>query len=158
MIDHDTTMNYDELCGIKMVLSSVCRYIDFLNESGKFLDKDEINIHTDSQFVYKILNIDGYPKIDYYYELLMGIFELCNKLKNHDKAINIIKISSHKGNKGNQIADKLAKEAANTARMCKFGESKFLRYDLRKNPINVDIAKDMIKLRKLIKMKGKMNG
>ena len=40
-----------------------------------------------------------------------------------------------------------------TARMCKFGNNKFLRYDLRKNPIsnNVDISKDMIKLRKWIK-------
>ena len=43
------------------------------------------------------------------------------------------------------------REAANTARMCKFGESRLTRYDLKKNPINVDIAKDLIKLRKRIK-------
>ena len=114
-----------------MVLSSVCRYIDVLEETNKSLNENESNIYTDSQFVYKLLNIDGYPKIDYYYKLLMTIFELCNKLNKNGKHINTIKINSHKGNKGNQMADKLAKEAANTARLCKFGDTKFLRYDLR---------------------------
>ena len=68
----------------------------------------------------------------------MSIFILCNNLETSKKHINIIKISSHKGEHGNQIADKLTKEAANTARMCKFGDSRFIKYDMAKNPINVE--------------------
>ena len=151
VIDHDTTINYAELYGIKLVLSSLCRYSDFLSESNKRIKEENINIYTDSQFVFNILNEDGYSKIDYYYKLLMIIFDLCNKLAKNGKHINIIKINSHKGNSCNQIADKLAREAANMAQMCKFGESRLTRYDLKKNPINVDIAKDLIKLRKRIK-------
>ena len=66
--------------------------------------------------------------------------------------INIVKVYSHKGNHGNQMADKIAREAANIARMCKFGDSKFVKYKLQYNPVNVDIAKDLIKLRKKIKL------
>ena len=40
--------------------------------------------------------------------------------------------------------------------MCKYGKSRFIKYDLRKNPIDVDIAKDLIKLRKQLKEKRKM--
>ena len=87
--------------------------------------------------------------------MLQVIFDLCCKLDNNNIKINIIKISSHKGNYSNQMADQLAKSAANLLNMCKYGESKFIRYDLRKNPVNVDIAKDLIKLRKLWKKQRK---
>ena len=151
VIDHDTTINYAELIGVKMVLSSMLRYIEFLKNDKHKVEIENINIYTDSQFVFNLLNEDGYPKIDYYYKLLMVIFTLCNELKKDNIDINIVKVSSHKGIHGNQIADKLAKEAANVARLCKFGESKFIRYNIANNPINVDIAKDLIKLRKKIK-------
>ena len=61
--------------------------LTFLKELNKSLVVDEINIFTDSQFVYNLLNIDGYPKKDYYYKLLMTIFELCNKLEKDEKHI-----------------------------------------------------------------------
>ena len=112
VIDHDITINYAELMGIKMVLSSVSRYIEYLNENDGKMMETNINIYTDSQFVISLLNEDGYPKINYYYGLLMSIFILCNNLQTSNKHINIIKIGSHKGEHGNQIADKLAKEAA----------------------------------------------
>ena len=103
------------------------RYIEFVNESNGKILKKNINIYTDSEFVFKLLNKDGYPKLDYYYKLLLIIFELCNKLENEDMNINIIQIYGHKENQGNPMADKIAKEAANIARMCKFGDSKFIR-------------------------------
>ena len=89
--------------------------------------------------------------MDYYYKLLLIIFELCGNLNNENINVNIIKINSHKGNQGNQMA----REAANIARMCKFGDSKFIRYRLDKNPVNVDIAKDIIKLEKMLKTRRK---
>ena len=155
VIDHDTTINYAELIGIKLVLSSVLRYIEYVNNQNGKMNKNNINIYTDSQFVFNMLNKDGYPKLDYYYKLLLTIFDLCAHLKNASMNINIIKINSHKGNQGNQMADKIAREAANIARMCKFGDSKFIKYRLDKNPVNVDIAKDMIKLKKMLKTKRK---
>ena len=151
VIDDDTTINYAELIGVKMVLSSMLRYVEYMNDNKCDINIENINIHTDSQFVFGLLNEDRYPKIDYYYKLLMVIFTLCNELGKNGIHINIFKISSHRGDHGNQIADKLAKEAANMARLCKFGDSKFIKYDIAKNPINVDIAKDLIKLRKKIK-------
>ena len=155
VVDHDTTINYTELIGVKMVLSSVLRYIEFLKGLKRKVNKTNVNIHTDSQFVYRMMNKDGYPKLDYIYKLLQVIFDLCHKLGNYNININIIKVSSHKGNYGNQMADQLAKSAANLAKMCKYGESKFIRYELRKNAVNVDIAKDLIKLRKLWKKQRK---
>ena len=29
--------------------------------------------------------------------------------------------------------------------MCKYGETKIVKYNMNKNPVNVDIAKDLIK-------------
>ena len=157
VIDHDTTINYAELIGVQMVLLSIWRYVKFvleLNESNKdqiILDDLNINIHTDSMLVFRLLNKDGYPKLDYIYKLLQSMFEICNKLKCYNININIIKVRSHKGNYGNQMADQLAKSAANLANMCKYGKSKFIKYNISKNAVNVDIAKDSIKLRKHLK-------
>ena len=56
-IDHDTTINYCELNGIKMI------YNDVLNEMNKFnqrySDTRFINIYTDSKFVIDNLSISG---------------------------------------------------------------------------------------------------
>ena len=100
-----------------------------------------------------MFNKDGYPNLDYTYKILQSIFKLCNKLDQNNIVINVIKVSSHKGNYGNQMEDQLAKSAANLANMCKYGESKFIKYNMNINPINVDIAKDLIKLRKQRKNK-----
>ena len=129
-----------------------------LNESKDeqiILDGLNINIHTDSMVVYRLLNKDGYPKLNHIYKLLQSIFEVCHKLDHYNININIIKVRSHKGNYGNQMADKLAKSAANLANMCKYGQSKFIKYDIKKNDVNVDIAKDLIKLRKKLKQERK---
>ena len=76
---------------------------------------------------------------------------------NNNIYVNINKISSHKGIDGNETADKLAKQAATFARMCKYGESRTIKYDMSKNPIQVDIAKDLIRLRKQRKKARKFN-
>ena len=60
----------------------------------------------------------------------------------------MLKIKGHIGNIGNKMADSLAREAANIAKMCKNGESNLIRYDMRKNHVTVDITKDLIQLRK----------
>ena len=60
VIDHDTTINYAELYGIKLVLSSICRYNEYLKESNEKIKEENINIYTDSQFLFNILNEDGY--------------------------------------------------------------------------------------------------
>ena len=147
MVDHDTSINYCELLGIKLVLQSVKNFIDYCKEDSLLLKVNYINIFTDSKFVCDILNICGYPKYDYYYKILIHIFKLCKELENDNINININKINSHIGIDGNEKADKLAKEAAKLARECKFGGNKFINYDCNKNPVQIDIEKDLIKLR-----------
>ena len=78
-----------------------------------------------------MLHKDGYQVLEYIYILLQSIFELCNQLNKHKIEINMIKVNSHKGNYGNQMADQLAKSAANLANMCKYGESNFIKYNLK---------------------------
>ena len=147
VLDHDTTINYCELYGIKMVVSSFLRYLNFCNNNGINKNGAEINIFTDSQFVCDIMSKNGYPKLEYYYNLLQSIFVLCNELNRNNIIINLIKIDAHKGIAGNTNADLLAKEAAIWARMSKYGEANVVKYNMNKNPVNVDIAKDLIKLR-----------
>ena len=62
--------------------------------------------------------------------------------------VPIIKISSHIGICGNQHADALAKAAATIACNCKYNFDDTIRYNTFKNPINVDISKDIIYLNK----------
>ena len=73
-IDHDTTINYCELIGIKMVLNSLHKYISFCDEYKMVTSCKFINIYTDSKFVCDILDIAGYPKYDYYYELIRDFY------------------------------------------------------------------------------------
>ena len=146
-IDHDTTINYAELFAIKLVCDSVARFIDYIKQDGKYHNFSYINIYTDSQFVCSMFDKNSYPQFEYYYILLQNIFQQCHRLNEQEISINIIKINSHKGIKGNEIADKLAKDGAMLARDCKFGKSNIIKYKMHKNPVNVDIAKDLVKLR-----------
>ena len=156
-IDHDTTINYCELMGVKIILQSVLRYTKFQNQYDKEIDFEFVNIFTDSSFVFNMLEENGYPKIDYYYEPIQEIFDICNRLGKMSIDINIIKVKSHIGIEGNRRADVLAKEAANLAKMCKIGESKLVKYNINKNHVSVDIAKDLIQLRKKEKENRKHN-
>ena len=57
---------------------------------------------------------------------------------------------------GNENVDKIAKHATTIARMCKYGEKRTVYYNMGKNPVQVDIAKDLIKLRRQRKKERKM--
>ena len=148
-INHDTTINFCELNGIKMVVS------DCLNDLNRFKQKYEyekyINIFTDSQFVIDQLDIGWYPDYQYYYRVIDQIYELVNELNNFNVKINIIKIPSHIGIRGNTIADTLAKQAAIIAHNCKYKLDDIMYYNTYLNPINVDISKDLIYLNKWYK-------
>ena len=89
MVDHDTSINYCELFGIKLVLQSVKNFIDYCKENSLLLKVNYINVFTDSKFICDISNIYGYPKYDYYYKLLVQIFTLCKELENNNIYINI---------------------------------------------------------------------
>ena len=99
VIDHDTSINYCELYGIKFVLQSVNNYIEFCKSNNNSCIKklNYINIFTDSKFVCDILSINGYPKFNYYYGLINEIFVLSNVLLENNIQININKIKGHDG-------------------------------------------------------------
>ena len=130
-----------------MVLESVLRCIQFCEQQKRYVCFDYINIYTDSKFVCDVLDQNGYPNFDYYYKLIEQIFILCHQIFEHHIIININKISSHIGIYGNETGDKIAKYAATLAKMCKYGENNIIKYQINKNPVQVDIAKDLIKLR-----------
>ena len=152
-INHDTTINYCELDGIRMVINDCLKDLNRFNQ--RYESKKYINIFTDSQFVLDQLNIDGYPQFQYYYQIINQIYKLLNQLKNYNVHINIIKVSSHIGIKGNQIADILAKQAAIIAYNCKYRFDDIIDYNTYFNPINVDISKDLIYLNKFYKKRRK---
>ena len=76
---------------------------------------------------------------------------MATQLEKYNVHINIMKISSHIGIQGNEIADELAKQAANIANNCKYGYDNIIHYNTFLNPINVDISKDLILLKKWYK-------
>ena len=81
----------------------------------------------------------------------MEIFQLCKNLENINVSVNINKINSHIGIKGNENADKLAKQAAHVAKTCKYNGNTVVRYNCNKNPVQIDIEKDLIRLRRIRK-------
>ena len=80
---------------------------------------------------------------------------MANLLNCYNVHINIVKIASHIGIQGNQHADALAKAAATIAHNCKYNLDDMIKYNTYKNPINVDINKDIIYLNKLYKKERK---
>ena len=127
-------------------------YHDCLKDLNRFNQRyDKIkytNIFTDSLFVINHLEINGYQQFQYCYELIDQMNKMANELNEYNVHINIIKVPSHKGILGNEIADELAKNAAEIANNCKYGFDNTIRYNTFLNPINVDISKDLILLKK----------
>ena len=132
-------------------MSRLFGYIDeFSNCIDKRCNFKNIKIYTDSKFVCNVMDINGYPEFDYYYKLLEKIFESMNILSKYNIWIEIIKIPSHSGINGNTIADTLANKAADQSRANKFKGNASVKYNQYNNPVNVDISKDLINLRKNI--------
>ena len=134
-------LNYCIIC-IKIV------YEDYQICSHQIIVLSDFNTDFTDSFVCNVMNINGYPEFDYYYKLLNDIFSLSNILANYHVNIELVKIPSHSGIFGNRMADKFAGYAAQLSRDCKFGKNDFILYNLYYNPINVDISKDLIRLRK----------
>ena len=152
-INHDTTINYCELNGIRMVLEDCLQDISRFGQ--KYQIKKYINIYTDSQFALDQLDINGYPQYQYYYQIINQMFKIINRLNKFNIDINIIKVSSHIGIHGNRMADILAKQAATVAHNCKYRLDDIIEFSTYFNPINVDISKNLIWLNKFYKMKRK---
>ena len=152
-INHDTTINFCELNSIHMIYNDVLKEMRKFNQ--RYDRKKYINIYTDSKFVINQLNIGSYPQYQYYYKLIDRMNQLANQLNDFNIFINIIKIPSHKGFRGNEIADTLAKQAAVIAYNCKYRFDNTIKYNTFYNPINVDISKDLINLNKWYKYQRK---
>ena len=88
-INHDTTINYCELDGIRLVISDCINDLKRFNQ--KYDEKKYINIFCDSKFVIDQLDIGGYPQFEYYYKLIDHIFYLLNKLNRFKVFVNVIK-------------------------------------------------------------------
>ena len=154
-INHDTTINYCELNGIYMIYKDCIAKL----QNSKYLSnvRKNINIFTDSKFVINVLSMDGYPQLNYYYNLIDKMNNLANILNSYNIDINIFKVSSHKGLYGNEMADILANQASTIAYNCKYRLDDTIHYSTYYNPIGVDISKDIIKLNKMYKKERKHN-
>ena len=151
-INHDTTINYAELNSIKLILHHTLQYIKSkINFNKNSIYNKKIIIFTDSQYCCNMFKISGFPKYDYYYQLMDKIINLCNELETLNVKINIYKVRSHTNVRGNEKADKLAKVAARRAKnhkynFYKFGCTKY--YNTALNPPTVDISFLYEKLKK----------
>ena len=156
---HDTTINYAELSAIKTVFESILT----VYKNTKFVPIKNITIMTDSLFCLNLLSINGYPQYKYYYDLLQIIWTIINNInKICNIKIKICKIKSHSGNYGNDMADILAKQAANIAHKIKFENELNIDKDCREfpnhtynnnnNSINVDNTIMINKFKEKIKI------
>ena len=138
-----------------MIYQDCLQFIESTLENKIFEKTKMINIYTDSKYVMNILSMSGYPKSNYVYKLINQINYLAWKLKKYNVCIRLIKIPSHKGIFGNQVADNLAKQAAAIAYNCKYRLDDKIYYNTYWNPVIVDISKDLILYRKYVKYKRK---
>ena len=147
--DHETVINYAELMAIFIILEK-------LNNNKNNIDISNylnIAIFTDSMFVFNILRKTGYPKLHYYYELIIKIFYLLNNLKSFK--FKIIKVKAHPTNEYNNKVDLAAKEAMKIAKKWKKHQFDFNnieygnKWDNNKTPAIVSIAKqiDILKMK-----------
>ena len=133
---------------IELIMKDCVKHLDSTLKNGKFAEMKFINIYTDSQFVLDLLSINGYPQSNYMYKLMNKINRFGWLLHRYNISINLIKLPSHSGIFGNQVADNLAKQAGIIAYNCKYRFDDTIRYNTYYNPIIVDISKDLIDLRK----------
>ena len=146
-INHDTAINYCELYAIWMIVQDYVKFVNWhCNQNGIIYFKN-IQIFADSKFVCNIMDINGYPEFDTHYRLLQKIFNLLSILNTFNIQIEIIKIPSHSGIEENHIVDFIANRAASISKDCKYGKSKYMKYNTYYNPVNVDISIDLTRLR-----------
>ena len=142
-IDHPTTINYCELMGIYDIL----QYIQSNNEIIKENHTHNISILTDSSFCVNLFNISGYTSEFYYWNIMNNCLKILNQFK-HIK-FNIVKVPAHKNIIGNEIVDKLAKEASKFIKneMNNGNSNNLIRYE--KTPAIVDTSKMLKKLNEI---------
>ena len=124
-------------------LFEFCQLSVYHNQVNKISIFKNIQIFTDSHFVCKVLNINGYLDYDDHYRLLQKIFKILSKLNAFNVKLEIIKIPSHSGIEENNTVDFIAKRAAVIAKNCKFGKSNVINYNQFYNPVHVDIRIDL---------------
>ena len=108
-INHPTTINYCELSAIKQAL------LQLLQSNINWLQYSDISIFTDSKFCCNLLDLKGYPKLQYYYDIVNDIYGIIQQFDMLNVTINVIKVPSHTGIEENDKVDALAKEAAQIA-------------------------------------------
>ena len=132
-INHPTTINYAELVAIEAGLISFNNFIYNNNNQYK-----QLSIFTDSKFCWKLFNLEGYPKINYYYGIMNNIIKLINKINANNISISIIKVPAHQDIENNELVDKLAKQAAKTA--VNWSDNNYHPWDSLETPATVDIS------------------
>ena len=117
-INHDTTINFCELYAIWMIVRDYSIFVQYQYQTNNISNFKNIQIFTHSQFVCKILNINGYPDFDDHYRLLQKIFKILSNLHSHNIKLELIinKIPSHSGIEENNLVDFIANCAANIAK------------------------------------------
>ena len=127
-----------------MVFDDYFKYAQHCAQNGTIYNKN-VTIFTDSNFVFSLLKITGFPKHNYYYKLMERIINLANLLNDYNVNIEIIKIRGHKNIDGNEQVDKLARRTAKRVAHLKKIRDKF--YQPKYNSIMVDISLDFKKLK-----------
>ena len=104
-IPHKTEINYCELNAIDSCLNEILTNDDKIYD----LDIDYITIFTDSKSCLNQLDINGYPKSDLMYNVIINIFDKVRQLNTLDKIVRLVKVPAHEGYTGNELADWWAK-------------------------------------------------
>jgi len=124
-VDHPTTIEYCELFAIKALLQRFLK-VQQSSDSWKNHDLVGICIFSDSLFSIQAMDDEFYMEIDYYYNEVCDIFQLCNELNKHDLKVRVYKVRAHQNIDGNEKADKLAKQGSQQAKQILFENSTIL--------------------------------